>query len=213
MIAVEDLVFRYRRRSEDLFSGLAYSFGTGEMTAIVGESGSGKSTLLYILGLMLKPTSGRVLWEGDVVSSFNDARRSRLRASRVGFVFQDAALDPSRTVAANVAEGGLYAGVNPSVIARRSRRLLDQFGVMLRDDHRPGEVSGGQAQRVALARAMVKNPNIVLADEPTGNLDPAAAEVVIAALQNRAAAGAVVIVATHDARVAGQADRRLVLTL
>ncbi|NOX23076.1 MAG: ABC transporter ATP-binding protein [Actinobacteria bacterium] len=182
------------------------------MTAIVGPSGAGKSTLLYIVGLMLSPTSGDVLWDGEIVSTLADAERSRLRAARVGFVFQDAALDSTRTVAANVAEGGLYAGVPRSVITRRRRDLLDRFGVMLRDNHRPGEVSGGQAQRVALARAMIKDPDIVLADEPTGNLDEAAADVVMEALAERAAGGAVVIVATHDTRLAGIASRRLELT-
>ncbi len=211
MISVEELTFRYKRRGEDLFSGLSFSFPSGEMTAIVGPSGAGKSTLLYIVGLMLSPISGDVLWDGEIVSTLADAERSRRRASRVGFVFQDAALDSTRTVAANVAEGGLYAGVPRSVITRRRRDLLDRFGVMLRDNHRPGEVSGGQAQRVALARAMIKDPDIVLADEPTGNLDEVAAGVVMAALAEKAANGAVVIVATHDTRLAGIADQRLEL--
>lgn len=208
MIAVEDLSFRYRRH-EPILEGISHRFDRGLVTVVSGRSGSGKSTLLYILGLLLSPWSGRVVLDNDDVSSMPDGGRSRLRAAEIGFVFQDAALDPSRTVMDNVCEAALYAGLPLKQARQRATVLLDHFEVGLRADHRPGEVSGGQAQRVALCRALLNRPSIVLADEPTGNLDRESADVVLDALARTAADGAVVVIASHDPDVLGRADRLL----
>ncbi len=199
MIAAEDLEFGYRSGQEPVLERFTYRFVPG-VTVVGGPSGCGKSTLLYLLGLMLTPSAGRVVLDGTDVSSLPDTARSRLRASQVGFVFQDAVLDPSRSVLDNVTEGGLYAGLPAAECRSRARRLLAEFGIEARETHRPGEVSGGQAQRVALCRALLKHPKIILADEPTGNLDADSAEVVWSALYAAADAGTTVIVATHDTR-------------
>ena len=182
MLAVRDLSFAYSRGAEELFGGLTHEFTPGAVTAVTGPSGRGKSTLLYVLGLMLTPTRGQVVLDGDDVSSAADALRARIRAHQIGFVFQDAALDPTRTVLDSVLEPALYAGWSLGRARHRGRDLLDQMGVGARADHRPGEISGGQAQRVAVCRALVTDPAVILADEPTGNLDRDNAAQVLAAL-------------------------------
>lgn len=212
MLAVDHLGFAYRRGGETIIDGLTHEFAPGAVTAITGPSGRGKSTLLYILALMLTPQAGTVTYDDRPVSDLRDGERSRLRASTVGFVFQDAVLDPSRTVEANVIEGALYAGAPLGRRRRWAAEALEKFGIAHRQGHRPGEVSGGQAQRVALCRALAKGPRLVLGDEPTGNLDRDSAEVVWEALVGAAADGATVVVATHDLSLADRADDRLVLT-
>lgn len=217
MLAVSDLSFAYAKGAEELFGGLTHAFTPGKVTALTGPSGRGKSTLLYVLGLMLTPARGQVLLEGEEVSSAADAVRSRVRAHRIGFVFQDSALDPARTVLDSVVEPALYAGWRLGAARDRGRVLLDQLGVAARADHRPGEISGGQAQRVAVCRALVTDPLVVLADEPTGNLDRDNATGVLTALS--AAAGATstagqtrtVVIATHDPFVIDHADEVLAL--
>lgn len=181
-------------------------FRPGQMIALTGASGRGKSTLLYILGLMLKPTSGMVIINEERVDDLADSARARLRASKFGFVFQDAALDPTRTVLDNVLESTVYTGAGRRGATARARLLLDRFGVLERIEGKPGQVSGGQAQRIALARALLGSPEIVLADEPTGNLDRDSAEVVLQAFRSSADAGAIVIIATHDASVEAVCD-------
>lgn len=210
-LAVRDLAFVYPRSTEELFGGLTHAFATGAVTAVTGPSGRGKSTLLYVLGLMLRPRRGAVLFAGARVDDRSDAERSAVRGSRLGFVFQDAVLDPTRTVLESALEPALYAGL-PYVVARsRALDLLDQLGVGARADHRPGEISGGQAQRVAIARALLVDPPVVLADEPTGNLDHDNAQSVLAALGRAAAAGRTVVIATHDPFVLEHADEVLAL--
>lgn len=205
VLGVEDLRFRYPRGSEELFDGLTHAFAPGRVTALTGRSGRGKSTLLYVLGLLLTPSTGAVLIDGSAVSALRDRQRSQLRARRLGFVFQDSELDPSRTVLDSVVEPGLYAGGSPAPLRIRARTLLDDFGLGERADHRPGQVSGGQAQRVAICRALVNDPDVLLADEPTGNLDPGNSELVIDALEHAAATGCTVVVATHDPVVVARA--------
>ncbi|WP_256842488.1 ABC transporter ATP-binding protein [Ornithinimicrobium cryptoxanthini] len=218
MLAVRDLSFAYTRGGEELFDGLTHEFTPGKVTAVTGPSGRGKSTLLYVLGLMLTPSRGEVILAGEPVSRASDTVRSRLRAAEIGFVFQDAALDASRIVLDSVIEPALYAGWSPRRARARGRELLEQMGVAARADHKPGEISGGQAQRVAVCRALVTDPAVVLADEPTGNLDRGNAEGVLAALTRATshgrdgdASGRTVVIATHDPFVLEHADEVLAL--
>ena len=186
-------------------------FPAGSMIALTGPSGRGKSTLLYLLGLMLRPGSGDILVAGEEAARLNDRAKARLRAGIFGFVFQDAALDTTRTVLDNVIETALYRGESRASATRRANGLLERFGVDLRAHHKPGQVSGGQAQRIALCRALVNNPRILLADEPTGNLDPASTQVVVDALHGHASTGAAVIIVTHDPEIAARCDIRIEL--
>ncbi|GAA1169003.1 ABC transporter ATP-binding protein [Nesterenkonia sandarakina] len=215
-LAIESLSFRYDRTEKDLFGGLDHTFTPGRVTAITGSSGRGKSTLLYILGLMLTPTQGTVRLHGQKVSTSTDTDRSKTRAADIGFVFQDAALDPSRSILDAVIEPGLYAGWRSSEARARGRELLESLGLAHRATHRPGEISGGQAQRVAVARSLIADPSVLLADEPTGNLDAANAQSVLEALSHTtehdhrgAAAGRTVVIATHDPFVIDFADEVL----
>lgn len=216
MLAIEDLSFAYRRGAEELFGGLSHEFTPGKVTALTGPSGRGKSTLLYVLGLMLTPTRGHVLLDGDEVSDAADSIRSRVRAHRIGFVFQDSSLDPARTVLDSVVEPALYAGWRLGDARERGRDLLDRMGVAARADHKPGEISGGQAQRVAVCRALVTDPLVVLADEPTGNLDRDNAMGVLNALSAAAehtsdGIARTLVIATHDPFVIEHADEVLSL--
>lgn len=206
-----DVTFAYRRSAPPVLDGVDLRFPAGAVTVLTGASGSGKSTLLYVLAGLLRPRAGRVLWDGLDVAALADADRSAWRASTTGFVFQDAMLDPARTVLDNACEPAVFAGLPRQEARRRARDLLERFGLGDRAGHRPGEVSGGQAQRVGLCRALLTEPELVFGDEPTGNLDPTSAGVVWGALTDLAAAGATVVVATHDADLARQADHRVVL--
>lgn len=212
VLGCRELTFAYRRGATPVVRGLTADFAAGSLTVVTGPSGSGKSTLLYVLALMLRPTTGTVVWDGRDSSSLPDADRSALRAARTGFVFQDAMLDPARTVLDNVCEAGIFAGLTRSEAVARGRRLLSRFGLDHRADHRPGEVSGGQAQRVGLCRALLTDPTVIFGDEPTGNLDAGTAALVWDALTERARGGATVVVATHDLGLAASADARLELT-
>jgi ABC-type lipoprotein export system ATPase subunit len=206
-LGVHGLSFAYRRGVPPVIEDLTAQFVPATITTLTGSSGSGKSTLLYLLALMLKATTGSVTWDGRAVESLPDGERSRLRAGHSGFVFQDAILDPARTVLDNACESALFAGIPRPVARQRALVLLEEFGVSHRAAHRPGEISGGQAQRVALCRALLADPGVIFGDEPTGNLDDASAEVVWSALVTRARAGATVIIATHDHTLTERADR------
>ena len=169
MLGVRDVRFAYRKGAEELFGGLTHDFAPGRVTALTGASGRGKSTLLYLVGLLLTPTGGQVLLDGEPVSEASDAVRAAVRARRVGFVFQDSELDPSRRVIDSVLEPALYAGHLREDKLQRARALLEQFGLGHRADHRPGQVSGGQAQRLAVCRALLLEPDIVRADRELGS--------------------------------------------
>lgn len=197
MISLSSISFGYKP-SETIINDLSWEFAAGAMTAVTGPSGKGKSTLLYLIGLLLSPWSGTVRFDNVDAGRLSDVKRSGIRASQVGFVFQDAALDPTRTVLDNIIESSLYNNIARIDAISRAEELMDLFEVGLRADHKPGEVSGGQAQRIALCRALINQPEIILADEPTGNLDPRTAGVVLDALEEQAAEGKTVIVATHD---------------
>lgn len=210
MIEARDITFRYDQATP-LLENWSATFAAGEVVAVTGPSGRGKSTLLYLLGLMLKPGSGSVLIEGQDAAHLSDGKRAYLRAGRFGFVFQDAALDATRTVLDNVIETALYRGEPRATATVRARELMTQFGVDLRASAKPGQVSGGQAQRIALCRALLSDPRILLADEPTGNLDPASSDVVVDALHAQAHSGAAVIVVTHDPSLVTRCDRSIQL--
>ena len=205
-LAVKDVRFRYGK-GEELFDGLTHGFTPGAVTALTGPSGRGKSTLLYVLGLLLTPSSGSVIVDGREASRLSDGARSRLRAAQIGFVFQDSELDPHRTVIDSVLEPALYAGRGKRAMEARARDLLTGFCLDHRADHRPGQVSGGQAQRLAVCRALLNDPPVVLADEPTGNLDRGNAELVLDALCGAAhVQGHTVVIATHDPHVLTRVD-------
>lgn len=211
IVRAQALTFAYRDADAPVVDGLDLALPAGAVTAITGPSGCGKSTLLYLLALMLRPTSGEVSVNGLPTSTASDAHRANLRAREYGFVFQDAALDPTRTVLDNVIETALYRDEDRNAAKKRGRGLLDQFGVGHRADHRPGEISGGQAQRIALCRALLHRPSVIVADEPTGNLDALSTEVVLEALAAEAQRGATVVIATHESHVVAFSDRRVAL--
>lgn len=209
-LEVRGLSFEYPNGFQ-VFKSLNAQFDEGEVTAITGPSGRGKSTLLYMLGLMLKPLEGEIVANGLATSSLSDSARAQLRAKEFGFVFQDAVLDPSRTVLDNVTEVALYRGASRREARIRAVELLEQFGVQSRVDGKPGQISGGQAQRIALCRALLFSPRILIADEPTGNLDAGSAQTVIEAFHRHAANGGIVIVASHDASLVAQCSQRIEL--
>ncbi|MFJ4036917.1 ABC transporter ATP-binding protein [Microbacterium sp. NPDC090007] len=205
MLEARGLTFGYVRGAA-LLDGWSAAFETGSLTALTGPSGRGKSTLLYLLGLMLTPRAGDILVHGRSTRRATDQERARLRAEQFGFVFQDAALDATRSVLDNITEASLYRGTSRRAAAHRARELMDEFGVNVTPERRPGQVSGGQAQRISLCRALLGNPAVILADEPTGNLDPASSDVVVAALRAQARRGCTVVVVTHSSAVADECD-------
>jgi putative ABC transport system ATP-binding protein len=183
----------------------------GEWVAIVGPSGSGKSTLLNILGLLDRPDSGTYELLGEDVSGLGDARRAAIRNRRIGFVFQSFNLLTRTSALENVAAPLLYRGVRRAERRARARIALEQVGLGDRLDHDPAELSGGQLQRVAIARALVGDPAILLADEPTGNLDTGSGNDILALIERLHHHGSTIVMITHDPGVAARAERRLSL--
>ena len=181
----------------------------GEFVAIVGPSGSGKSTMMNILGCLDRPTHGSYLLAGTPVADLDDDGLAALRSRTIGFVFQSYNLLPRTTALDNVATPLLYQGIGRTERARRARAALERLGLGDRVDHEPTELSGGQQQRVAVARALVTEPALILADEPTGNLDSHAGADVIALLRELHRSGRTIVLITHDPEVAASADRQI----
>jgi putative ABC transport system ATP-binding protein len=181
----------------------------GELAAVVGPSGSGKSTMLHLIGTLDRPSKGTVRIDGHDVSRLSDRQLSALRARRIGFVFQQFHLAPGRTAVANVADGLLYAGVPRKERERRAEAALHRVGLGARLGHRPHQLSGGERQRVAMARAVAGDPALLLADEPTGNLDTVAGAGVVELLRELHAGGTTVLVITHDRELAAGLPRQI----
>jgi len=190
--------------------GIDFDINEGELVAVMGRSGSGKTTLLNILGCVEKPTAGRYLLAGEEVARLNDAQRSTLRLRRIGFVFQFYNLLPSLSALDNVLLPTVYSGANNA--RARAMESLARVGLAERAHHRPSQLSGGEQQRVAIARALINHPSIILADEPTGNLDTRRGQEVLGLFQELHRDGITIILVTHEEQVAEHAQRIVRLT-
>ena len=181
----------------------------GEFVALMGPSGSGKSTLLHLLGCLDSPTAGSYVLDGQSVEKLSERELAEIRQRKIGFVFQSYHLVPRMTAARNVELPLILAGVAPARRRERVRAMLDSVGLGARMDHRPNQMSGGERQRVAIARAIVMEPRILLADEPTGNLDSRTGDEIVALLERLNADGLTVVLVTHDPRVGARARHML----
>ncbi len=210
MIELKNITKVYRMGKVDVHAlrGVTISISKGEMIAVIGASGSGKSTLLNIVGCLDRPTSGKYLLDGANVGQLNDNQLAELRNKKFGFVFQDFNLLPRATSLSNVELPLIYSGGVPRR-QERAREALERVGLGDRANHKPTELSGGEQQRVAIARALVNNPLVILADEPTGNLDSKASAEIIAMFQQLHREGKTVILITHEADIAAQAQRTI----
>jgi putative ABC transport system ATP-binding protein len=212
VLELEDVVKRYPAHPPvDALAGVSLRIDAGELLAIVGPSGSGKSTLLHLMGTLDRPSEGAVRITGVDVADLNDRQLSALRAKRIGFVFQQFFLGEYASVLDNVAQGLLYTGAPNGERRERAAEALARVGLANRSGFRPPQLSGGERQRVAIARALVGRPAIVLADEPTGNLDSATGQSILALFDELHADGATIVVITHEREVASRLPRQVAL--
>ena len=213
MLALQDVsrVYAHGAIRVEALRGMSLEVSRGELVAICGPSGSGKTTLMNILGCLDRPTAGRYALEDVAVEGLPDDALARLRNRRIGFVFQTFNLLPRMTALRNVELPMVYAGVPRADRGTRALEALEAVGLSARAAHRPAELSGGEQQRVAIARALVNRPALVLADEPTGNLDVRAADEVLALLRRLNREGTTLILVSHNPRVAAEAERVITL--
>jgi putative ABC transport system ATP-binding protein len=209
VIQLEDVwrIFKVGEGEVHALKGVSLAIERGEHVALVGPSGSGKSTLLHIVGCLDRPTRGRYLLEGREAGALSEEERSLIRRHRIGFVFQFFHLLPRLSAHANVELPMLFAGTPLEERRERAARALKAVGLSHRAEHRPDQLSGGECQRVAIARAVVMDPAVLLADEPTGNLDRAAAGEVMELIERMNARGLTLVVVTHDPAIAERAKR------
>ncbi|GAB4286150.1 MAG: ABC transporter ATP-binding protein [Coriobacteriia bacterium] len=209
VLETRDVTKRYQLEGVEVnaLRGVSIAINKGEMVSIMGPSGSGKSTLMHIVGLLDRPTEGQVILDGQDVSTLSPNELAVLRNRHIGFVFQAFNLLPRTSAQANVELPLVYGGASASERARRAVNALERVGLGNRLTHTSSQLSGGQQQRVAIARALVNDPSIVLADEPTGNLDSRSGIEVMSILQDLNAQGITVVLVTHDARIARHAQR------
>ena len=209
MIELENITKVYRMGKVEVpaLRGVILSVAEGELVAIIGASGSGKSTLMNVIGCLDKPTSGRYILEGVDVGQLNDNQLARLRNKKIGFVFQDYSLLSRATALSNVELPLVYGGGRNR--RKQAMEALERVGLEGRANHKPTELSGGEQQRVAIARALVNNPQIILADEPTGNLDSVATAEIISIFRQLNRDGITLVVITHEVDIAGQAQRTI----
>lgn len=206
-LEINELSFQYGRAYEPIFNSFSAQFTPGEMTVITGKSGTGKSTLLYLIGLLLKAQDGEINYAGRNLLSLSDKEQSKFRAQEIGFIFQDAQLNPKRKTLQSLTEPAIYAGYSVEQAEEKAISLAKSLDVFERLAHKPGQISGGQAQRLAIVRALVNDPQIILADEPTGNLDEENSSIITDLLKAEAQQGRTVIISTHDRNVITCADR------
>jgi lipoprotein-releasing system ATP-binding protein len=205
-------VYRQAGRELVVFRDVSFALEAGEIVALVGQSGAGKSSLLHIAGLLEAPSSGEVYVEGEAASALAERARTEIRRRSLGFVYQFHHLLPEFTALENVAMPRRIAGEDRGAAATEAKRLLDLVGLSERMDHRPSQLSGGEQQRVAIARALANRPRVLLADEPTGNLDPATADGVFQILISLVRSERLsALVATHNYALSGKMDRTVVL--
>ncbi|WFX96979.1 lipoprotein-releasing ABC transporter ATP-binding protein LolD [Citrobacter braakii] len=212
LLLCDNLCKRYQEGTvqTDVLHDVSFCVGEGEMMAIVGSSGSGKSTLLHLLGGLDTPTSGDVIFSGQPMSKLSSAAKAELRNQKLGFIYQFHHLLPDFTALENVAMPLLIGKKKPAEITERARNMLKAVGLDHRASHRPSELSGGERQRVAIARALVNNPRLVLADEPTGNLDARNADSIFELLgELNRSQGTAFLVVTHDLQLAKRMSRQL----
>ncbi len=211
MIRLEGIqrVFQVGDQEVHALRDIDLSIGAGEYLSLMGPSGSGKSTLLNLIGLLDRPSAGLYRLDERDVTGLSDEEQAQVRREKIGFVFQFFHLIPRLSAAANIELPLLLAGVPADQRKSRVSRLIEDYGLSGRDTHRPDQLSGGQRQRVAIARATVMNPAVILADEPTGNLDRATGQEVMSILEGLAAQGVTLILVTHDPEIGNRAKRKL----